>query len=39
MTIIENTEVGLWFVMQNGIDIAVFQTLQEAQNYVTEHAN
>lgn len=39
MTIIENTEAGLWFVMQNGIDIAIFQTLQEAQNYVESHAN
>lgn len=39
MTIIENTEAGLWFVMQNGIDIAAFQTLQEAQNYVNQHAD
>ncbi len=39
MTIIENIEAGLYFVMQNGIDIAVFRTLQEAQNYVTEHAD
>ena len=39
MTIIENIEAGLYFVMQNGIDIAVFQTLQEAQNYLESHAN
>jgi hypothetical protein len=39
MIIVENTEVGLFFVMQDGRDLAVFQTQQEAQNYIDSHAN